>query len=135
MKMSREPSGTGKSAAFLNHPRIGETFRHKSKNSNSLAYNHLAILRRNFAMRKRKAAGERVVNAGISLPPGLIEHARECARIEGFETLTNLTRYLLTQWLQEVENRWELHEIEREKLKASPPVPPPKKRGRPRKGG
>jgi hypothetical protein len=133
MKMSRQPSSTGKSAAFLNRPRIAGTLRHKSKNSNSLAYNHLAILRRNFAMRKRKAAGERAVNAGISLPPALIEHARHCAKIEGFDNLTNLTRYLLTQWLQEVENRWELHEIEREKLKASSPVPPPKKRGRPRK--
>jgi hypothetical protein len=85
-------------------------------------------------MRKRKAAGEKVINAGISLPPGLIEHARECAKIEGFETLTNLTRYLLTQWLQEIENKWELQEIEREKLRASPSSgPPAKKRGRPSK--
>jgi hypothetical protein len=86
-------------------------------------------------MRKPKAPGERAVNAGISLPPALIEHARDCAKIEGFDNLTNLTRYLLTKWLQEVENRWELHEIEREKLKASPPLPPPRKKGRPRKEG
>jgi hypothetical protein len=86
-------------------------------------------------MRKRKAPGERCINAGISLMPSLIEHARECAKVEGFDSLTNLTRYLLTQWLQEVENRWELHEIEREKLKASPPAPPPRKRGRPKKEG
>ena len=86
-------------------------------------------------MRKRKAPGERAINAGISLPPGLIDHARDAAKVEGFETLTDLTRYLLTQWLQEVEYRWELKEIEIEKHKASPPVPPPRKRGRPRKEG
>jgi len=133
--MSRQSSRTEKSAVFSNRPRIGETLRHKSQNSNSLAYSHLDNLRRNFAMRKRKAPGERAVNAGISLPPALIEHARECAKVEGFDNLTNLVRYLVTQWLQEVENRWELHEIEREKLKASPPMPPPRKRGRPRKEG
>src|SRR5258705_13060685 len=133
MKMTRHSSRTQKSAVHSNRPRIGETLRHKSKNSNSLAHNHLDNLRRNFAMRKRKAPGERAVNAGISLPPGLIEHARDAAKVEGFETLTDLTRYLLTQWLQEVEYRWELKEIEIEKHKASPPLPLPRKRGGPKK--
>jgi hypothetical protein len=133
--MNRQSGRTEKSAVFLNRPRVEETPRHKSKKFNSLAHNHLDNLRRNFAMRKRKAPGERAINAGISLPPALIDHARECAKVEGFDNLTNLTRYLLVQWLQEVENRWELHEIEREKLKASPPASPPRKRGRPRKEG
>jgi hypothetical protein len=65
----------------------------------------------------------------------LIEHARDAAKVEGFDTLSDLARYLLTQWLQEVEYRWELKEIEIEKHKASPPLSLPRKKGRPRKQG
>lgn len=84
-------------------------------------------------IRPRKDAGERVVNAGISLPPKFIETARYAGKIEGFETLTSLVRYLITQWLQEMEKKWERQEIELEKFKCAEPSGPPKKRGRPRK--
>lgn len=85
-------------------------------------------------IRPRKDAGERAINAGISLPPRLIETARNAAKIEGFETLTVLVRYLINQWLQEMEKKWERDEIELEKFKsAEPSGPPKKKRGRPRK--
>lgn len=85
-------------------------------------------------IRPRKNVGERVINAGISLPPKFIDIARNAAKIEGFETLTSLVRYLITQWLQEMEKKWERDEIELEKFKcAEPSGPPPRKRGRPKK--
>ncbi len=85
-------------------------------------------------IRPRKDASERVINAGISLPPKFIETARYGAKIEGFETLTSLVRYLITQWLQEMDKKWEREEIEREKFKCDEPSgPPPRKRGRPKK--
>ena len=84
-------------------------------------------------VRKPKPASERVINAGISLPPQFIEEIRDMAQVEGFASLTHLVRWLITQWRQEIEKKWELEEIEKEKAKASPPVPRPKKRGRPRK--
>jgi hypothetical protein len=82
-------------------------------------------------MRKRKPEGQRVINAGISLPPAFIEEIRGAARMEGFETLTTLARYLLTQWLQQTHDKWETQEIERERrLKETPPA---RRRGRPPK--
>jgi hypothetical protein len=84
-------------------------------------------------VRKPKPASERVINAGISLPPRFIEEVRDVAQAEGFASLTHLVRWLLTQWKQEVEKKWEMEEIEKEKAKASPSVPPPRKRGRPKK--
>ena len=84
-------------------------------------------------MRKRKSGEERVANAGISLSPKFIEEARDYAKAEGFGNLTNLVRYLLVQWMQEIDEKYEDQEIEREKLKNAPVVPTPKKRGRPRK--
>ena len=74
------------------------------------------------------------MNAGISLPPAFIEEARDAARMEGYETLTTLVRYLLTQWLQQMHDKWEAQEIHRERLKCGTMPPEPKKRGRPRKG-
>ena len=63
----------------------------------------------------------------------MIEEIRVMAQSEGFGSLTHLVRWLITQWKLDVENKWEMEEIEKEKAKASPPVPRPKKRGRPRK--
>ena len=84
--------------------------------------------------RKPKPAELRVVNAGISLPPAFMEEVRAAAKMEGYETLTTLTRYLLTQWLQQTHDKWEAQEIHRERLKCGAIPSAPKKRGRPRKG-
>ena len=84
-------------------------------------------------MRKRKPAEERVQNAGISLPPKFIDEMRDAAKVEGYETLTALVRYLLTQWYHEIHEKWDAQEIVRERLKTAD-IEPPKKRGRPRKG-
>lgn len=75
------------------------------------------------------------MNAGVSLPPKFIDEVRDAAKVEGYETLTALVRYLLTQWMQEIEAKWEAQDLQREVTRerlASAPEPP-KKRGRPRK--
>jgi hypothetical protein len=83
--------------------------------------------------RKPKPPRERVANAGISLPPSLIDDARDYAKIEGFETLTNLVRYLLTQWMTQIKQKHELEDIAREHAKCAVLQPPRPKRGRPPK--
>jgi Arc/MetJ-type ribon-helix-helix transcriptional regulator len=91
-------------------------------------------------MRKPKPVEERVMNAGVSLPPRFIEEVRHAAKVEGYETLTTLVRYLLTQWLRKTHDKWEAQDLEqeamRERLKSSELTEPPapkRKRGRPRK--
>jgi Arc/MetJ-type ribon-helix-helix transcriptional regulator len=84
-------------------------------------------------MRKPKPVEERVQNAGVSLPPRFLEEVRDMAKVEGYETLTALVRYLLTQWMQEVQKKWDLEEIQREAARLKAPEEPPKKRGRPPK--
>ena len=87
--------------------------------------------------RKAKPAGERVKNVGISLAPSFAEEIRIAAKAEGYKDLTALVHYLLTQWYQQMQQKWELldfaREAARERLKRAA-VEPPKKRGRPRKG-
>jgi hypothetical protein len=83
-------------------------------------------------MRKTKPAEERVQNAGISLPPKFTEEIRAAAKVEGYLSLTALVHYLLTQWYQEVQQKWDMQDVTRERLQ-SEPIAPPKKRGRPRK--
>jgi Arc/MetJ-type ribon-helix-helix transcriptional regulator len=86
--------------------------------------------------RRSKPTEERVVNAGISLPPRFINEIRAAAQAEGFETLTTLVRYLLTQWLQQMHHKWEVEELTREAAKErarSHPKEPCPRRGRPPK--
>jgi Arc/MetJ-type ribon-helix-helix transcriptional regulator len=83
--------------------------------------------------RRSKPTEERVVNAGISLPPRFINEIRAAAQAEGFETLTTLVRYLLTQWLQQMHHKWEVEELMRETAKEQAKRPP-EEPGRPRRG-
>jgi hypothetical protein len=67
-------------------------------------------------MRKPKPNDEKVVNAGVSLPAKFIKEVREIAQVEGFQTLTSLTNHLLHQWLQQIQRKREVEQIERNRL-------------------